>query len=186
MLFEKFSVGKAFCWKLWDQRGTKNRTMVRTFVPKCLLGNDFLFFFSQTFCHVNLHNSTNDFIKTQQTECSSVQILVQIVIALVFFSHFLKVSIFFLVSEKSPKLKSIQNFCIDYFQNELYFTKIDQAGEKSWHLKWKHAAGFVFPMQAKSSKLKIDIRSDFIPKNSSEQNWSRFDIFYLGLHEKNK
>ncbi len=38
MLFEKFSVGKAFCWELSDQRGTKNRTMVRTFVPKCLLG----------------------------------------------------------------------------------------------------------------------------------------------------
>jgi hypothetical protein len=40
LLFEKFSVGKAFRWELWDQRGTKNRTMVRTFVPKCLLGWD--------------------------------------------------------------------------------------------------------------------------------------------------
>ncbi len=38
LLFEKFSVGKAFCRELSDQRGTKNRTMVRTFVPKCLLG----------------------------------------------------------------------------------------------------------------------------------------------------
>ncbi len=45
LLFEKFSVGKAFCWELWDQRGTKKsnhpikhfgtkvRTMVRFFVP---------------------------------------------------------------------------------------------------------------------------------------------------------
>ncbi len=38
LLFDKFLVGKAFSWELWDQRGTKNRTMVRTFVPKCLLG----------------------------------------------------------------------------------------------------------------------------------------------------
>ncbi len=40
LIFEKFSVEKTFCWEFSDQRGQKNRTMVRTFVPKCLLGNE--------------------------------------------------------------------------------------------------------------------------------------------------
>ncbi len=35
-----------FCLLGWDQRGTKNRTMVRTFVPKCLLGDKILILFS--------------------------------------------------------------------------------------------------------------------------------------------
>ncbi len=65
LLFEKLSVGKVFCWELWNQRGTKNRTMVRTFVPKCLLGVDFIFNFE--ICNLGL--------KTFKKLSLSVQIL---------------------------------------------------------------------------------------------------------------
>ncbi len=56
LLFVKFSVGKAFCWELSYHFGPKVRTMVRTLVPKCLLGRSFLDFLLELFCGAFIYN----------------------------------------------------------------------------------------------------------------------------------